>query len=131
MSRILKNFINGDFKRHIILRDIGNAYALLTLGFNKEALIIAGGVIEEILRLFLENKNYITKSKTFYDYLKICENEGVLRNGISKLTDFVREFRNLVHISREKNKSDTINKAHAKNAIASIFSIINDIKTDK
>jgi hypothetical protein len=121
-SKKLKPFIDGDFKRHTILRDIGNSYSLMSLGFYKEAVVISGSVIEEILRLYLLNANMITKPKTFNDYIKICNDNDFFRKGINKLTDSVREFRNLVHLSKENNKKDVINKANAKNAINAVFS---------
>ena len=121
-SKKLKPFVDEDFKRHSILRDIGNAHSLMSLGFHKEAVVLSGSVIEEILRLFLISKNMLSYSKTFSDYIKICEQHSLFKKGINRLTDFVREFRNLVHLSGEKNKKDTINKANAKSAIYAVFS---------
>ena len=126
-SKKLKPFIEEDFKRHLILRDIGNTYSLMSLGFYKEAVILSGSVIEEILRLFLISNNMISCSKTFNDYIKICEQRSVFKKGINRLIDFVREFRNLVHSSKEKCKKDIINKANARNAIDTIFSFYHEL----
>lgn len=126
-SKKLKPFINKDFKRYSILRDIGNAYSLMSLGFYKETVILSGSIIEEILRLFLEFNNMLLNAKTFNDYIKICEQNGLFRKGINKLADSVREFRNLVHLSKENSKKDVINKANAKNAISAIFSFYNEL----
>lgn len=126
LSKRLNKFIKDDFKRGIILRDIGTAHSLLNLGFYKESVIISGGVIEEILRLFLEAKQIKSKNN-FIDYIKICEENNLLKSGISRLSDFLREFRNLVHLSREKVKNDTVNISVAKSAVSSIFTIIDEL----
>jgi DNA-binding Lrp family transcriptional regulator len=47
------NFVKDDFKRRVIFRDIEQAYFLAFNGFSKPAVILAGGVIEELLRLYL------------------------------------------------------------------------------
>ena len=126
LSKRLNKFIKDDFKRGIILRDIGTAYSLLNLGFYKESVIISGGVIEEILRLFLQEKR-IKSRNTFDEYVKSCENNNLLKSGISRLSDFLREFRNLVHLERETVKQDTVNISIAKSAVSSIFTIIDEI----
>lgn len=130
VSKILKRFIPDDFKRHIILRDIGNSFALLSLGFNKEAIILAGGVVEEILRLFIL-LHYSKRFNNYFELLKFCSDNNLFKNSIQKLTDSIREFRNLVHLKKEVDKSCTINKSNAKGAVASIFSIISAIKEFK
>lgn len=126
LSKRLNKFIKDEFKRGIILRDIGTAYSLLNLGFYKESVIISGGVIEEILRLFLQEKQIKSKN-TFVDYIKTCEENNLLKSGISKLSDFLREFRNLVHLSREKGKDDTVHISVAKSAVSSMFTIIDEL----
>jgi len=126
ISKRLSKFIKDDFKRGIILRDIGNAHSLLNLGFYKECVIISGGVIEEILRLYLQSKQ-ITSGRTFNDYIKSCEKINLIKSGINKLSDFLREFRNLVHLEREKSKDDTLKISIAKSAVSSIFTIMEEI----
>lgn len=127
VSRILNNFITDNYKRHSILRDIGNSYALESLGFYKASVIFAGGVLEEIIRLLLESKKLNVSNPSFSNYLKVCEEKGLFKRGINRLNDFVREYRNSVHLARERNKTDSINQANAKNALASLFSVINEI----
>lgn len=126
-SKKLNIIIKDNFKRHTILRDIGNSFALESLGFYKEAVILSGSVLEEILHLYIHSKNLPIKSHTFNEYVRICEDNNLFKKGINKLTDFVREFRNLVHLSMENSKKDTINKPIAKSAVNSIFSFINEI----
>lgn len=127
VSRILNKFITDNYKRHSILRDIGNSYALESLGFYKSSVILAGGVLEEILRFLLESKQLNVSKPTFYNYVKLCEDNGLFKAGINKLNDFVREYRNSVHLVCETNKTDSINQANAKNALASLFSVINEL----
>jgi hypothetical protein len=122
------NFVSDSFKRKIIFRDVEHAFVLASQGFPKPSLILAGGVIEELLRLYLEHKNIPVTSKNFVDYIKTCEQKGLLKSGISKLSDSVREFRNLVHLSREETNRHTISKATAKGAVSSIFTIANDFQ---
>jgi len=120
------DFIKDEFKRKIIFRDVSNTYMLVENGFNKSAVILAGSIIEELLRLYLEYKNIHPPKDTFDEYIKLCESKGILKKGISKFSDSVRCFRNIVHLKNEKSPKYTISKAAAKNALSSIFIIIND-----
>jgi len=61
------NFVSDSFKREIIFRDIEHAFVLASQVFSKPALILAGGVIEELLRLYLEHNNIHPKGKRFVD----------------------------------------------------------------
>ena len=122
------NFVKDDFKRIIIFRDIEQAYILSKLGFNKPAVILAGGVIEELLRIFLETKGETTKNKKFEALIIICEEKGFLKEEISNLASAIRRFRNSVHLAAEKSKKDTISKATASATVALIFTIINDFQ---
>lgn len=120
------NFVKDEFKRKVIFRDVEHAYILADLGFSKPAVILAGSVIEEMLRMYLQHKKITPKSKTFDAYIKACDAHGLLKDAIQRLTDSVRHFRNLVHLSKEKSKRETISKATAKGAVSSIFTIAND-----
>jgi hypothetical protein len=74
------NFIKDPFKRTVIFRDVEQAFILATSGFSKPAVILAGGVIEELLRLFLKQKG-ISPQKPLKDdfngYIQTCEQEGL------------------------------------------------------
>lgn len=122
------HFVTDSFKRNIIFRDIAQAYFFAQNGFNKPAVILAGGVIEELLRLYLNYKNINPENNTFNEYIKACDTEGLLKKGISKLSDSLRDFRNVVHLENEKSSRYTISKATAKGAITSIFTISNDFR---
>jgi hypothetical protein len=122
------NFVTDDFKRKIIFRDIEQSYLLAQNGFSKPAVIIAGSVIEELLRWYLISKNVKPKSDKFECYIEACEEHKLLTAGINRLSDSVRHFRNLVHLAREDNSKKTITKANAKSAVASLFSIIHDFQ---
>ena len=121
-------FVSDSFKKKIIFRDIEHAFVLASQGFSKPALILAGGVIEELLRQYLEHKNIKLKNKRFVDYIKACEDNGLLKRGVYRLSDSIRDFRNLVHLDNEKTKRHTISKATAKGAVSSIFTIANDFR---
>jgi len=120
------NFVKDPFKKKIIFRDIGQAYLLAEKDFSKPAVILAGSVIEELLRLYLKFKNIKPSKKNFDEYIKSCENNGLFKKGISKLSDSLRHFRNIVHLENEVSRRYSISKATAKGAISSIFTISND-----
>jgi len=120
------NFVSDSFKRKIIFRDVEHAFVLASQAFSKPALILAGGVIEELLRLYLKHNKIFPASNIFDAYIKACDQHKLLKSGISRLSDSVRHFRNLVHLSKEETKKHTISKATAKGAVASIFTIAND-----
>ena len=90
------------------------------------AVILAGGVIEELLRLYLEHKQIRPGKDDFDGYIRVCEQHSLLKNSVSKLSDSVRQFRNLVHLSAEKSKRYTISKSTAIGAVSSVFTIAND-----
>jgi hypothetical protein len=122
------NFVKDPFKRKILFRDVEQAFVLASQGFSKPAIILAGGVIEELLRLYLEHKNIQAQGDKFFQYIDACEKKGIMKPAISKLTDSVRDFRNLVHLKNEKEKRHTISMATAKGAVSSIFTIANDFQ---
>lgn len=120
------NFVSDKYKREVLFRDVEQAYALASSGFSKSAVILAGGVIEELLRLYLKYKNIKPKKDDFNAYILACEQTHLLKLGISRLSDSVRHFRNLVHLSKEKTKKHAISKSTAIGAVSSIFTIAND-----
>ena len=122
------NFVTESYKRKAIFRDIEQAYILAKIGFSKPAVIPAGSVIEELLRLYLKSKNIKAISNTFDGYIKTCEQHGLLKGAISRLSDSVRHFRNLVHLEGEMTARHKISKATATSAVASIFIISNDFQ---
>jgi hypothetical protein len=118
------NFVTDKHKRKIIFRDVEHAYILASHGFSKPAVILAGGVIEELLRIYLEHKKIPLKSDKFFMYIETCKNEGFLKLGINHLLEADKHFRNLVHL-KEETKKHTISKATAKGVVSSIFTITN------
>jgi len=120
------NFVKDAFRRKIIFRDIEQAYILAKNGFSKPSVILSGAIIEELLRLYLIQNKIKPDRKTFDEYIKACQNNGLLKSAIHKLSDSVRYFRNLVHMVNEKEKRYTISKATAIGAVSSIFTIAND-----
>ncbi len=123
-------FVTNSFKRKIIFRDIQQGYILAASGFSKPAVILAGSVIEELLRIYLKSKGITPATKTFDSYIKACEAKRLLKSAIHRLTDSVRYFRNLVHLEKEDSARATISKATAKGAVASIFTIANDLSRE-
>lgn len=122
------NFVTDEFKRKIIFRDIEQSYLLAQNGFSKPAVIIAGSVIEELLRLYLIAKKVKPEFDNFDGFIIACESNNLLTKGMSRLGDSVRHFRNLVHLEKENTPKKTVTKANAKSAVASLFSIIHDFQ---
>ena len=122
------NFVTDSFKRKILFRDIEHAYHLAEEGFAKSAVILAGGVIEELLRLYLTHKNITPSTNTLHVYIETCERNGLLKVAIQKLADSVRHFRNLVHLVNETEPKHSISKATAMGAVSSTFTIANDFQ---
>lgn len=123
------NFVKDAFKRKIIFRDIEQAYFLAFNGYSKPAVILAGGVIEELLRLYIESKSIKSENNTLDSYIRTCAEKGILKKAIHKLADSFREFRNIVHLKREESPRHSISTPTAKSAVASVFTIINDFDT--
>lgn len=123
------NFVQDSFKRKVIFRDVEQAFFLAHNGFYKSSVILAGGVVEELLRLYLLHKNIKPLKNSLDSYIRTCEDKGLLKTAIHKLADSIRQFRNIVHLEREETTKYTISKATAKGAVSFIFTIANDFDT--
>jgi len=123
-------FVEDNFRRDIIFRDVNDAHGCLQNGFYKPAVILAGGIIEELLRLYLNYKKItIPKDKDQFDgYIKLCVQENLLKTNVSNLSHSFRGFRNLVHLRAEVGKRYTISRATALGAISALFTIVNDFE---
>ena len=117
------NFVKDPFCRKVIFRDVEQAYILAQNRLSKPAVILAGAVIEELLRQYLNHKKVKPVKRTFDEYIKACQKYNILKSAIHNLSNAVRQFRNIVHIAAEKDKKDTISTAIAKGAVASIFTV--------
>ncbi len=116
------------FKREIVIRDVAQAYSCLKSGFYKPAAILAGGAIEELLRLYLKHHTFPTKSKTFENYIDDCEQHKLLRSGIAHLTHAVRNFRNFAHLAKENSRKRSISKSIATGAVSAVFTIVGNFE---
>lgn len=119
-------FVQDPFKRKVIFRDLEQSFVLANCGFSKPSVILAGGVVEELIRLYLLHKSINPKGNNLDAYIKACEDNWLLKGAIHKLADSVRQFRNTVHLERESSRSHTISKSTAKGAFSSILTIAND-----
>lgn len=120
------NFVTNSYKRKAIFRDVEQAYVLSKNGYYKPAVILAGSVIEELLRLYLKDKHIKATNNTFDEYIKTCEQNGYLKGAVNLLSDSVRHFRNFVHLEKESSAKNKVSKAIAQSAITSLFLISND-----
>lgn len=121
------SFIRDDKARTIIFRDIWQAFFLLQNGFNKPAVILSGGVIEEILAQLLKCKGLLPSTDTFVKLIQVCREKKLFSNGTLNLLDSIRDFRNLVHVGKEIRESK-MSKTMAKTAVSSLFHILNELK---
>lgn len=121
------NFIKDSFKRSVILRDIKDAVFALENNMPKIAVVLSGGVIEEILRCRLESKSIRPEKENFCDYIHTCYKNNIIKKNTASILDAIRDFRNLVHLRNEKSKKDAISRNEASTAINSIFTLIKDL----
>jgi hypothetical protein len=121
------NFIKDKYIRRSIFRDVEDSYKLYKKGYSKPAIILGGGVIEEILRLYLLEKGYSFQQNKFSEYVKICEENKLFRTGARRLTDSVRDFRNLVHLENEAKSKTNPSLPMASNVVSALFTIIDDL----
>lgn len=117
----------SSFKRGIIIRDVAQAHSCLKQGFYKPAAILAGGVIEEILRLYLNHHKYPTKNRKFENYIDDCKQYQLVRTGIANLAHAFRDFRNFAHLGKENSKQRSISKTTANGAVNAIFTIVGNL----
>lgn len=120
-------FVTDKYIRKVLFRDVAHAAYLANQGLAKPAVILAGGVIEELLRQYLISKGRSNPGRSFNEYIRKCETLGLLKKAIHKLSDSVREFRNIVHVELETSKKVTISKATAKGAVSAIITVANDL----
>lgn len=121
------HFVTDKFKRKIIFRDVEHAYLLANNGYPKPAVILAGSITEELLRLFLKHNKIKPSNNRFESYIDTCKKNKLIRKGIHSLSDSVRHFRNIVHLEKEKSSKDSISISAGKGAVSSIFTIVNDL----
>ena len=72
------NFIHDKYQRKIIFRDVEDAYLLCKNGFSKSEEILAGSVIEELLRQYLISNGQKPSNNTFDVYIKTCNDNNLL-----------------------------------------------------
>ncbi|MBU6142164.1 hypothetical protein KGO95_03580 [Patescibacteria group bacterium] len=124
------NFVKGTYAREVIFRDIAHAQGCLMNGFYKPATILAGGVIEELLRQYLISKGYPPKPKkeSFHEYIEACREHGLIKRALVHLTGGVKDFRNLVHLKEESSRRHAISRSAAAGAIHAIFTLAHDFE---
>lgn len=150
------NFVKDRYTRDVIFRDIEHAFGCYKQGFSKPAIILAGGVLEEILRQYIQssdikrnsagkpikldgNKKPILNSSyqeitlnedDFYDCIEICRGNKLLKKSVGSC-DSIREFRNFVHIKEEATFQDLISEEKAYSIISDIFTVSTECQNKK
>ena len=125
------NFIKDKPTRSVVFRDVAESYLLFHDGYLKPAIISSGSVIEEILRQFLLAHSIKPEQYTFEKYIDSCYKYGIIKKGTNQLTESLRHFRNITHISREIKDNIKVSKSIAAGAVASIFTIVNNLNLPK
>lgn len=110
------SFVKNDFKRDVIFRDIEQAFLLARYGFYKPSVILAGGVIEELLRLYLEYKKVVPLSNNLDSYIKACETNRLLKDAIHRLADSVANF-GILSIWKRKFRQGTASLKRQRKAL--------------
>ncbi len=122
-------FIKDSKIRELIYRDVAHAFTLSKNGLAKPAVVLAGSVIEELLRQYLISRNLTPKRNDFNGFIECCKEHKLLRDGISNLGDSVRQFRNYVHLAKEVNEKYKLDFAESNTAVSSIFVLVKNIKS--
>lgn len=124
------NFIKDKKVRSILFRDTEQAFLIMRLGFYKPAVILAGGIIEEILRQLLAKKEKFDNNISLIELIRRCKNLNLISIQGNNVSESTRNFRNAVHIHNEVSKENEIIRSVAYNAYSSIFILINGINND-
>lgn len=119
-------FIGSITTKRALLRDIVHAHGCLEHHFYKSALVLSGGVIEEIIRQKLISCK-VDAGASFSDHIKNARESKIFKNSIASLSDSIRDFRNHVHVAKESEKKHAISRATASIAVSAIFTVLNDI----
>lgn len=124
------NFVKDKYAREAIFRDIAHAQGCLKSGFYKPAAILAGGVVEELLRRYLIHKGFPPKPReaTFHLYIDACQEHGLIKRALVRVTGSVQDFRNLVHLKEETSKRHAISRSTAAGMIHAIFTLSHDFQ---
>lgn len=120
------NFVKEKTLKDILFRDIEQAYLLLHHKFYKPAIIISGGALEEILKEFLKHNQKIPSGNRFVDCIEVAKKHSLFSNGIISLLDSMRDFRNLVHIDKER-AGQKVGIQLARTAVSALFLILKEI----
>lgn len=92
----LFNFIKDKEAKDILVRDCAYAELCIEQEMFKPAIILYGSIIEEILRTLLSS------DETFLKLIKEAREKNVLEDSLIRKIDFLRDFRDYVHIFLEK-----------------------------
>jgi hypothetical protein len=92
----LFNFVKDKKTKNILTRDCAYAEICIEQKMFKPAIILYGSIIEEILRDKLKSKD------NFETLIDKIEKEKSIEPSLLRKIDFIRDFRNYVHIFLEK-----------------------------
>ena len=92
------NFIKDNKTKTILKRDYAYAEICKEQEMFKPAIILYGSIMEEVLRTILLSK------KEFLELIILAKEKRIIENHLATKIDFIRDFRNYVHIFLEKKK---------------------------
>lgn len=126
--------------RAIIYRDIEDAMRCKQHSLWKPSVILAGGVVECLMRNLVDSVGDEKKVRTAYkeffperkhkkpetleEYIGVCRHLGLVDGSIADLLSAVRGWRNLVHPDKERRSALKPDKNMAETALRSIFQLV-------
>lgn len=132
------SFIKNDEIKNDLLRDVNELGDAYKNTMYKTTVIFCGTIIEALLISALKQDENNAKSKYFEEYcekkcnkanppevekwqlkelIKISEKMGIITQDATEFSNFVRNYRNMVHIYKQVNTHFEINQNTAKMAI--------------
>lgn len=126
------SFIDDEPLRKILESDWAEANRLIQVNAWKSIIIMSGGILEGLLIWRLGTARCETNFEDYEDWslsdlIKECKKSALLKKQDEQLSDWAREYRNVIHPANQKKYERKIERSHAMiafhfvDAIASSF----------
>lgn len=126
-------FINDDFLRFAIERDLNELEVCLTAGAYKAAMVLAGSIVEAVLvdhylsfprKIDEQNKILSMSLSSLIDW---AEDDQIISKTTKVLSVVIKSYRNLIHPGRELRLAETIDMNSARVAESLVHMILSDL----
>ncbi len=142
VGKIDISFINDNALREILESDWGEAMRLLDIGAWKSCIILCGSILEGLLLWKLEEAQRgislidLPDSPPIVDYqnfslsllLRDCREKNLIASEAMHLTEWAREYRNLVHPGNQRRHARNVAREHAIIAINMAILVANGMR---